>query len=127
MDIRLYSVIYDAIEEVKAALEGILDPIVKEVVRGHAEVRQTFHVPNIGSIAGCHVTDGTIHRGSQVRLIRDSVVVYTGKISSLRRFKEDVSEVQQGYECGIAIEKFQDIKEGDVIEPFLTEEVARTL
>ncbi|MEE9239820.1 MAG: translation initiation factor IF-2, partial [bacterium] len=127
VDIRLYSVIYDAIEEVKAALEGILDPIVKEVVRGHAEVRQTFHVPNIGSIAGCHVTDGTIHRGSQVRLIRDSVVVYTGKIASLRRFKEDVSEVQQGYECGIAIEKFQDIKEGDVIEPFLTEEVARTL
>ncbi len=127
VDIRLYSVIYDALEEVKAALEGILDPIVKEVVRGHAEVRQTFHVPNIGSIAGCHVTDGTIHRGSQVRLIRDSVVVYTGKIASLRRFKEDVSEVQQGYECGIAIEKFQDIKEGDVIEPFLTEEVARTL
>ncbi len=127
VDIRLYSVIYDAIEEVKAALEGILDPIIREVVRGHAEVRQTFHVPNIGAVAGCYVTDGTIHRGSEVRLIRDSVVIYTGKVSSLRRFKEDVAEVQQGYECGIGIEKYQDIKEGDVIEPFLTEEVARTL
>jgi translation initiation factor IF-2 len=127
VDIRLYTVIYDAIEEVKSALEGILEPHIREVVRGHAEVRQTFHVPNIGSIAGCYVTDGTIRRGSEVRLIRDSVVVYTGRIGSLRRFKEDVTEVQQGYECGISIEKFQDIKEGDVIEPFVTEEVARTL
>jgi len=127
IDIRLYSVIYDAIEEVKAALEGILDPLIREVIRGHAEVRQTFHVPNIGSIAGSYVTDGAIQRGSEVRLVRDSVVVYKGRISSLRRFKEDVAEVHQGYECGIAIEKFQDIKEGDIIEPFLTEEVARTL
>ena len=90
-------------------------------------MRQTFHVPNIGSIACTYVTDGTIKRGSEVRLIRDSVVVYTGRISSLRRFKEDVAEVQQGYECGIGIAKFQDIKDGDVIEPFVTEEVARTL
>ena len=127
VDIRLYSVIYNAIEEVRAALEGILDPISREVIRGHAEVRQTFHVPSIGSIAGCYVTDGAVQRGSEVRLIRDSVVVYTGRVSSLRRFKEDVNEVQQGYECGIGIEKFQDIKEGDVIEPFVTEEVARTL
>ena len=127
VDIRLYSVIYNVIEEVKAALEGILDPLIREVVLGHAEVRQTFHVPNIGSIAGTYVTDGTIKRGSEVRLLRDSVVVYTGRISSLRRFKEDVAEVQQGYECGIGIEKFQDIKDGDVIEPFVTEEVARTL
>ena len=127
VDIRLYSVIYNAIEEVRAALEGILDPISREVIRGHAEVRQTFHVPSIGSIAGCYVTDGAVQRGSEVRLIRDSVVVYTGQVSSLRRFKEDVNEVQQGYECGIGIEKFQDIKEGDVIEPFVTEEVARTL
>ncbi|MAE04942.1 MAG: translation initiation factor IF-2, partial [Nitrospinae bacterium] len=127
VDIRLYSVIYNAIGEVRAALEGILDPISREVIRGHAEVRQTFHVPSIGSIAGCYVTDGAVQRGSEVRLIRDSVVVYTGRVSSLRRFKEDVNEVQQGYECGIGIEKFQDIKEGDVIEPFVTEEVARTL
>ncbi|MDP6365194.1 MAG: translation initiation factor IF-2 [Nitrospinota bacterium] len=127
VDIRLYSVIYNATEEVRAALEGILDPISREVIRGHAEVRQTFHVPSIGSIAGCYVTDGAVQRGSEVRLIRDSVVVYTGRVSSLRRFKEDVNEVQQGYECGIGIEKFQDIKEGDVIEPFVTEEVARTL
>jgi translation initiation factor IF-2 len=127
VDIRLYSVIYNAIEEVRAALEGILDPLIKEVIRGHAEVRDTFHIPNVGQIAGCYVTDGTIQRGSEVRLIRDSVVVYTGRLSSLRRFKEDVSEVQQSYECGIGIEKFQDVKEGDIIEPFITEEVARTL
>lgn len=127
VDIRLYSVIYHAIEEVKAALEGILDPHIREIVRGHAEVRDTFHIPNVGLISGCYVTDGTIQRGSEVRLIRDSVVVYTGRLSSLRRFKEDVSEVQQSYECGIGIEKFQDVKEGDIIEPFVTEEVARTL
>jgi translation initiation factor IF-2 len=127
VDIRLYSVIYNAIEEVRAALEGILDPLIKEVIHGHAEVRDTFHIPNVGQIAGCYVTDGTIQRGSEVRLIRDSVVVYTGRLSSLRRFKEDVSEVQQSYECGIGIEKFQDVKEGDIIEPFITEEVARTL
>ena len=127
VDIRLYSVIYHAIEEVKAALEGILDPHIREIVRGHAEVRDTFHIPNVGLIAGCYVTDGTIQRGSEVRLIRDSVVVYTGRLSSLRRFKEDVAEVQQSYECGIGIEKFQDVKEGDIIEPFITEEVARTL
>ncbi len=127
VDIRLYSVIYDAIEEVKSALEGILEPVKREVVRGHAEVRQLFHVPSVGTIAGCFVTDGNIRRGSEVRLIRDSVVTYTGRISSLRRFKEDVAEVQQGYECGIGLERYNDLKEGDVIEPFVTEEVARTL
>ncbi|MEK6710128.1 MAG: translation initiation factor IF-2, partial [Nitrospinota bacterium] len=127
VDIRLYSVIYDAIEEVKSALEGILEPIKREVVRGHAEVRKTFHVPGVGAIAGSYVTDGSIRRGSEARLIRDNVVVYTGRLSSLRRFKDDVQEVQQGYECGIGLERYNDLKEGDVIEPFLTEEVARTL
>ena len=127
VDIRLYSVIYDAIDEIKSALEGILEPAQQEVVRGHAEIRELFHVPNVGTIAGCYVTDGNINRNSNVRLIRDNVVIYTGKISSLRRFKDDVNEVQSGYECGIGIENYNDIKQGDIIEPYVTEEVSRTL
>ncbi len=127
VDIRLYSVIYDAIDEIKSALEGILEPVQREVVRGHAEIRELFHVPNVGTIAGCYVTDGNINRNSDVRLIRDNVVIYTGKISSLRRFKDDVNEVQSGYECGIGIENYNDIKQGDIIEPYVTEEVSRTL
>ncbi len=127
VDIRLYSVIYDAIAEVKSALEGILEPITKETVIGHAEVRQTFHIPGVGTICGSYITDGNVARGSPVRLIRDNVIIYTARISSLRRFKDDVREVQQGYECGIGIENFNDVKEGDIIEPFVTEEVARTL
>ncbi|MEE9276416.1 MAG: translation initiation factor IF-2 [bacterium] len=127
VDIRLYSVIYDAIEEIKSALEGILEPGSREVVSGRAEVRQLFQVPHAGTIAGCFITDGSVRRGCEARLIRDSVVIYTGRISSLRRFKADVTEVQQGYECGIGIENFNDIKDGDVIEPFVIEEVARTL
>ena len=127
IDIRLYSVIYDAIDEIKSALEGILEPAQREVVRGHAEIRELFHVPNVGTIAGCYVTDGNINRNSNVRLIRDNVVIYTGKISSLRRFKDDVNEVQSGYECGIGIENYNDIKQGDIIEPYVMEEVSRTL
>ena len=127
VDLRLYSVIYDAISEVKSALEGILEPITKETIIGHAEVRQTFTIPGVGTICGSYITDGNVARGSLVRLIRDNVVIYTGRISSLRRFKDNVNEVQQGYECGIGIENFNDVKEGDVIEPFVTEEVARTL
>ena len=127
VDIRLYSVIYDAIDEIKSALEGILEPVQREVVRGHAEIRELFHVPNAGTIAGCYVTDGNINRNSNVRLIRDNVVIYTGIISSLRRFKDDVNEVQSGYECGIGIENYNDIKQGDIIEPYVTEEVSRTL
>lgn len=127
VDVRLYSIIYDAIDEIRSALEGILEPVEREVVRGHAEIRELFHVPNVGTIAGCYVTDGNIHRNSNVRLIRDNVVIYTGKISSLRRFKDDVNEVQSGYECGIGIENYNDIKQGDIIEPYITEEVSRTL
>lgn len=127
VDVRLYSVIYDAIDEVKLALEGILEPVRREVVRGHAEIRELFHVPNVGTVAGCYVSDGHIHRNSSVRLIRDNVVIYTGRISSLRRFKDDVNEVQSGYECGIGIEKYNDIKQGDIIEPYVTEEISRTL
>ncbi len=127
VDIRLYSIIYDAIDEIKSALEGILEPVQREIVRGHAEIRELFHVPNVGAIAGCYVTDGNIHRNSSARLIRDNVVIYTGRISSLRRFKDDVNEVQSGYECGIGIENYNDIKLGDIIEPYVTEEVSRTL
>lgn len=127
VDMRLYSVIYDAIDEIKLALEGILEPVRREVVNGHAEIRELFHVPNVGTIAGCYVTDGSIARNSEARLIRDNVVIYTGRISSLRRFKDDVNEVQSGYECGIGIERYNDIKQGDIIEPYVTEEVSRTL
>jgi translation initiation factor IF-2 len=125
VDIRMYRVIYDAINDVKAALEGMLTPQYKETVIGKAEVRQTFRVPKIGVIAGSYVTEGRILRTAEVRVLRDNVVVYEGKIDSLRRFKDDAREVAQGYECGIGLEKFQDIKEGDIIEAFIMEEVKR--
>jgi len=127
VDIRLYRVIYDAIDDVKAALSGMLKPEERESILGEAEVRQTFRVPKLGVIAGCYVTRGTIRRNSQVRLIRDGVVVYEGRVGSLRRFKDDVSEVRDGFECGIGLENFQDVKEGDVIEAFEVEEVARQI
>jgi translation initiation factor IF-2 len=125
VDVRLYRVIYDAIEDVKAATLGLLAPVFKEVTLGRAEVRQTFRVPKVGFIAGCHVLDGKILRTAKVRVLRDNVVVHEGKLESLRRFKDDVKEVLAGYECGIGIERFQDIKEGDIIEAFDMEEVKR--
>ncbi len=106
---------------------GQLPPVVKEVVLGHAKVRQPFSVPKIGTIAGSLITDGKITRSSHLRLIRDDIVIYSGKISSLRRFKDDVKEVAQGYECGIGIDGYQDLREGDVIEAFLLEEHQATL
>ncbi|MFD2613048.1 translation initiation factor IF-2 [Paenibacillus gansuensis] len=124
VDIRLHSVIYNAIEEIEAAMKGLLDPIFKENIIGHAEVRNIFKI-NKGIIAGCMVTDGKITRASQTRIIRDNVVVFTGKIDTLKRFKDDAKEVAQGYECGITIEKFTDIKEGDIIEAFVMETVER--
>jgi translation initiation factor IF-2 len=127
VDIRLYRVIYDAIDDVKAALSGMLKPEERESIVGEAEVRQTFRVPRLGVIAGCYMTRGTIRRNSQVRLIRDGVVVYEGRVGSLRRFKDDVAEVREGFECGIGLENFQDVKEGDVIEAFEVEEVARQI
>ena len=127
VDIRLYRVIYDAIDDVKAALSGMLKPEERESILGEAEVRQTFRVPRLGVIAGCYVTRGTIRRNSQVRLVRDGVVTYEGRVGSLRRFKDDVSEVREGFECGIGLENFQDVKEGDVIEAFEVEEVARQI
>jgi translation initiation factor IF-2 len=123
VDIRLYQVIYDLLEDVKKALKGLLAPKLEESVLGRAEVRQTFHVPKVGMVAGCFVTSGRIVRGAQVRVLRDSRVVYDGRIESLKRFKDDVREVSEGYECGIGIEKFNDIKEGDVIEAYTMQEV----
>ncbi|MCX7714617.1 MAG: translation initiation factor IF-2 [Clostridia bacterium] len=125
VDIRLYRVIYHAIEEIEAAMKGMLDPKYKEVVLGHAEVRQTFKVSGVGTIAGCYVTDGKITRNGQIRLIRNGIVVHEGAIESLKRFKDDAKEVSESYECGIGIEKFNDIKEGDVIECFVMEEIER--
>lgn len=125
VDVRLYRVIYKAIEDITAAMKGMLDPEYEEAVTGHAEVRQTFKVSSIGTIAGCYMTDGNIKRNSQVRLLRDNVVLYEGKLSSLKRFKDDVKEVAQGYECGMSLENYNDIKEGDVIEAFEMREIER--
>ena len=127
VDIKLYQIIYDAIDEVKKAMVGMLSPVTREKSLGRAEVRQVFHIAKAGSVAGSFVTEGKVTRKAQVRLVRDSVVVYTGRVSSLRRFKEDASEVTHGYECGITIEGFGDVKEGDVFEAFEIETVAPTL
>ncbi len=127
VDIRLYRVIYNAIDDVKAALSGMLEPEFKEVTLGRAEVRATFRVPKAGTVAGCYVTEGKILRSADVRVLRDNVVIHEGKIESLKRFKDDAREVAQGFECGIGIEKFNDIKEGDVIEAFQMEAVQRQI
>jgi len=127
VEIRLYSVIYEAVEDVRMALEGMLRPEEREVLVGSAEVRETFKVPKAGTVAGCYVVSGTIQRNLPVRLLRDYVQVYEGSIGSLRRFKDDVREVRDGYECGIGIEGFNDIKVGDIIECYRVEEIARTL
>lgn len=128
VDIRLYNIIYDAIEDVKKALEGMLEPTLKEKVLGRAEVRQTFQVSRLGTIAGCYVIDGMISRASDgIRVIRDNIVVYEGRIASLKRFKEDVREAQTGYECGIMIENFNDLKVGDILENYIIEKIAAKL
>ena len=127
VDIRLHTVIYNVTDEIKKAMEGLLDPTLKEVARGRAEVRNTFKVPKFGVVAGCYVTEGTIPRSSQLRLLRDNRVIYEGKVGSLRRFKDDVSEVKQGFECGIGLDKYQDVKVGDIIEAFQVEKVAGVL
>ena len=125
VDIRLYSVIYQAIEEIEAAMKGMLDPEFKEVVIGHAEVRQTFKVSSVGTIAGCYVTDGKIVRNAGIRLVRNGIVVHEGELSSLKRFKDDAKEVTENFECGLGIDRFNDIKEEDIIECFIMEEVRR--
>jgi len=127
VDIRLYSIIYDAVEDVRNAMEGLLAPIYQEKHLGRAEVRETFSVSKIGTIAGCYVTDGKITRGAQVRLVRDSIVVWEGKMSSLKRFKDDAKEVASGYECGISLEKYNNVKVGDIIEAFEMEAIKALL
>lgn len=128
VDVRLYTIIYDAIADIKAAMEGLLEPTLKERVLGRAEVRQVFTIPKVGAIAGAYVIDGTISRASVgVRVIRDNVSVYQGKLGSLRRFKDDVREVQQGYECGLSIENFNDVKSGDIIEAYAVDKIAAKL
>ena len=127
VEIKTYRVIYDAIEDVRAALSGMLAPEIKEVELGQAEVRNTFKVPKVGTIAGCYVTEGKITRNAKLRVVRDGVVILDGEIASLRRFKDDVKEVAAGYECGIGIDKFNDIKEGDVLEAYTFEEIKREL
>jgi translation initiation factor IF-2 len=127
IDIRTYSVIYDAIEEVRDALEGMLSPEKREETVGSAEVRQTFQVPGVGTVAGCRVTEGRIHRNDRIRVVRDGVVVYEGRLGSLKHHQDDVREIQSGYECGLSVENFDDIKIGDELETYRIEEIARTL
>ena len=127
VEIRMYSIIYDAINEIRDAMEGMLSAEIKEEIKGTAEIRETFKISKVGTIAGCMVTDGTIERNHDIRIIRDGVVVYTGKLGSLKRFKDDVKEVRQGFDCGLNIANFNDIKVGDVVEAYQMVEVKRTL
>ena len=125
VDMRMYRVIYDCINEIEAAMKGMLAPQFKEVIIGHAEVRETYKVSKVGTVCGCYCTDGKIQRGCQVRVLRDNIVIHEGELASLRRFKEDVKEVANGYECGMQVEKFNDVKVGDVIECFVMEQIKR--
>jgi translation initiation factor IF-2 len=127
VDVRYYNVIYDAVEEMKAALSGMLAPERKESIIGMVEVRQVFKISKIGTVAGCFVQEGMVKRNAQVRVLRDSVVIHTGDLEALKRFKDDVREVKAGFECGISLKSFQDLKEGDQFEVFEILEVARTL
>jgi translation initiation factor IF-2 len=127
IDIRLYSIIYKAIEEIKAAMEGMLSPDIEEKVMGTAEIRETFDITKVGTIAGCYVMDGIIKRSSKIRVIRDGIVIHNGELGSLKRFKDDVREVKNNYECGLNIDKFNDIQIGDIVEAYEEIEVARKL
>jgi translation initiation factor IF-2 len=125
IEIKLYTIIYDLLEDIKQALRGMLEPVYKEVIQGRAEVRDVFKVPKVGVIAGCMVTEGTMVRGVQARLLRDNVVIHEGRVESLRRFKDDAKEVASGFECGMSFGNYNDIKAGDVIESFTKERVER--
>jgi len=127
IDIRLYSIIYDAIEELKSAMEGMLSPEIKEQIVSTIEIREVFKITKVGTIAGCMVKEGKVKRTNKVRVIREGIVVYTGELGSLKRFKDDVKEVASGYECGLNIEKFNDIKVGDIVEAYEEVEVSRKL
>ncbi len=125
VEIRLHRIIYKVMEEIEAAMQGMLDPEFEEKIIGQAEVRQTFKVSKVGTIAGSYVTEGKISRDSGVRLIRDGIVIFEGELDALKRFKDDAKDVAKGYECGITIKNFNDVKEGDVIEAFIMEEITR--
>ena len=139
VDIKTYSIIYEAIDDVKAAMSGLLAPDIKESEQGQAEVRNVIKVPKVGNIAGCYIitgvgivagcyiTDGKITRHSKIRVLRDGIVIYDGEIASLKRFKDDVREVASGYECGISLERYNDFKEGDILEAYVLEEIKREL
>ncbi len=127
VEIKHYEVIYDAVDEIKAAMAGLLSPLIKEKFMGRAEVRDTFVIPKQGTVAGCMITDGKAQRNVKCRLLRDEAVVWNGHVGSLRRFKDDVKEVQSGFECGIGLQGYNDVKVGDIIELFEVEEVAATL
>ena len=127
VEIKLYRIIYEAVADVRSAMEGMLRPEEREVILGEAEVREVFRISKIGTIAGCSVRNGVINRQGRVRVVRNGVEVFDGTLSSLKRFKDDVREVREGFECGIGVENFNDIKVGDVIECYRTESVARTL
>jgi len=123
VDMRMYRVIYDCIGEIEQAMKGMLAPKFREVQLGRAEIRQVFKVTGVGTIAGCYVLDGKVQRAAQVRIVRDSIVIHEGVLSTLKRFKDDAKEVASGYECGMSFEKYNDIKEGDIVEAFIMEEV----
>jgi translation initiation factor IF-2 len=125
IDIRLHTIIYELTDEVKRAMVGMLEPVFKETYKGRAEVRETFRISKIGTVAGCYVQDGSITRDSQIRLLRDNIVIHTGRIEALKRFKNDASEVKNGFECGISLSGYNDIKQGDIIEAFVKEKVAQ--
>jgi translation initiation factor IF-2 len=127
IDIRLYSIIYKAIDEIKDAMEGMLSPDIKEEIIGTAEIRETFKISKVGTIAGCFMLDGKLNRKSKIRVIRQGIVIYTGELDTLKRFKDDVKEVTRGYEFGLSIAKYNDIQEGDNIEAFEEVEVKKTL
>jgi translation initiation factor IF-2 len=127
VDVRLHTIIYDLTLEIKKAMSGLLDPVIKETYKGRAEVRDVFKITKVGMVAGCYVLDGLVTRGSSVRVLRDNVVVHTGKIEGLRRFKDDVSDVKTGMECGISLVNFGDCKPGDILEAFTSEKVAQVV
>ncbi|HEX6829752.1 MAG TPA: EF-Tu/IF-2/RF-3 family GTPase, partial [Burkholderiales bacterium] len=127
VDIRYYDIIYEAVDDVKAALSGMLAPEHKESITGLVEIRQVFRISKVGTVAGCMVIEGVVKRGSSVRVVRDGVVIHTGELDSLKRFKDDVREVKAGSECGLSLKTFQEVKEGDQLEVFEVVEVARTL
>ena len=127
VEIRYYNIIYDLVDDVKAAMSGLLPPSIREIFLGNAEILEVFTISKVGRVAGCRVTEGKVERGAQVRLIRDNVVVHEGKLSTLKRFKDEVREVVAGQECGMAFENYQDMRVGDIIECFQVEHVQRTL